>query len=301
MVLYSKKLGLHCQVISLLSIFLVCLFINSAWAIELPYINKSKIRLSIARGQAKYGEIIVENSTPEIRRMTLYLEDWQYLPAADGSKEFLPANTTPLSCAPWISFSPSEVSLPPFSKQKISYAVKVPNDAKDGGHYATLFFENNFGKFETSQQEMRATMGIVVRIATLFYVEVEGTVKRTARVDSLAVKEGSDPKTSLIQLDFYNTGNVDITCGGTFHIMNKEGLVVSRGEFNNVYTFPDKSAKLSATYKDSLPKGIYDLVLTLDLGKALEEDNFGRGPVITKETEIEVGEAGRISKLGELR
>lgn len=301
MVKGSKRKRFYFQKIILLSISFICVFINSARALELPSIDKSKIRLSILRGQSKYGEITVENSTPETRKITLYLGDWQYLPTSDGSKEFLPADTTPLSCASWISFSPSEITLPPFSKQKVSYAVKVPAEAKDGGHYAALFFENNFGKFETSQNEMRATMGIVIRLTTLFYIEVEGTVKRTATIGGLTATVGSDPKTSLIKMDFYNTGNADITCGGTFHIMDKDGLVLSRKEFNNVYTFPDKSAKLSATYKDSLPKGIYSLVFTLDLGKALEEDNFGRGPVITKEAEIEIGEDGQIKSLGKLK
>lgn len=295
-----KKKLLSFNRIIILGVFVFLTLNNSVWAIELPAINKSKIRLSIAPGESKYGEILVENSTPQIRSMRLYLQDWYYLPAADGSKEFVPANTTPLSCVSWINFSPSELTLLPFSKQKVNYSVKAPPGA-NGGYYAVLFFESTFGKPGAEQQGLQAGMSIAIRIATLFYVEVGGTIKRTGVIDNLSFKKDISSNTSSIQLDFRNTGNVDITVGGTFHILDKEGIVQGRGEFNNVYTFAGNSGKLTALSKGPLPKGKYDLVFTFDLGKALEEEGLGRGPVITKEVGIEVKNNGEIIKLGELK
>ena len=78
-------------------------------------------------------------------------------------------------------------------------------------------------------------------------------------------------------------------------------MVIARGVLNDVYTFPAASAKLAATLKESLPAGKYDLVFTIDLGKALEEANMGRGPVITKEAEISIGENGKILNIGQLK
>ncbi|MCX5701785.1 MAG: hypothetical protein NTW64_02245, partial [Candidatus Omnitrophica bacterium] len=69
---------------------------------------------------------------------------------------------------------------------------------------------------------------------------------------------------------------------------------------NNVYTFPQDEAKLTTTWKEPLPEGAYDLVLTLDIGKALEEAGLGRGPVITKEAEIEIGKKGEVVRVGRL-
>ena len=274
------------------------LIFNSSFAVELPSINKSKIRLSIASGEAKYGEIIIENTSSETRSMRVYLSDWYYLPAANGTKEFVSAGSTSLSCAPWISFSPAEFTLEPFAQQKINYTVKVPEGAS-GGYYAAMFFESVFGKLESQQKEFKAGMNIVIRVATLFYIEPAGSIKRSALIDNLSFgKDKSDSPT--IGLDFKNTGNVDITCGGTFNIMDEEGMVYARGEFNDVYTFAASSAKLSAICKDPPKKGKYDLILTFDLGKALEEDNFGRGPVITKEVKIEIGDNGQFTALGEL-
>lgn len=301
MVMCGKGLKFYFQKIILLSIFFICVFINSARALELPYINKSKIRLSIPCTEAKYGEIIVENSTSETRKINIYLGDWRYLAAADGSKEFPPVNTTPLSGASWISFSPSEITLPPFSKKQVSYAVKVPKDAKEGGRYAALFFESNFGKFESGQKEMGAALGVVIRIATLFYIEVEGTVNRSASIENLTLKEETKPEERTFQLDFKNTGNVDITASGTCHIIDEQGMVYARGKFNDVYSFPGDTAKLTAVALGAVPKGVYDAVFTIDLGKALEEVGLGQGPVVTKEAKVEFAENGRVIRLGELK
>ncbi|MDO8662461.1 MAG: hypothetical protein Q7K98_04480 [Candidatus Omnitrophota bacterium] len=287
---------------SMIILFLLCLagFLSLAGAVDLPNINKSKIRFSIAPGKAEYGEIIVENQSAEPRSMRVYLSDWDYLPPADGTKEFLPISSTPLSCAAWISFSPAEFILPPFSKQKIDYSVKAPAGAS-GGYYAALFFESIFAKAQAPKEGMQVGMNLVIRIATLFYVDVEGTVKRTASIDNLLFKKDVGKVQYSIGLDFRNTGNVDISAGGTFHIMDDKGMVIARGELNDAYTFPAAGAKLAATLKEGLPKGKYDLVFTLDLGKALEEANIGRGPIITKEAEISIGENGKILNIGQLK
>lgn len=266
-----------------------------ASALDLPYINRSKIRIYLVAGaEPDYGEIIVENPTAETKNMRVYLSDWYYLPAADGSKEFRPAGTLPLSCASWISFSPSELTLPPFSRQKVNYSIRAPEGAR-GGYYAALFFESLFAKQEIGKDEMSAGMNIAVRIATLFFIDVKNTVKRDCQLSNLKINNG------ILALDFKNTGNADITAAGTYHVMGSDGLIITRGQFDSVYTFAGSEAKMVSEFRKELPEGTYDLVVTLDLGKALEEDQSGRGPIVTKETSIEIGANGMITGLGELK
>jgi len=226
--------------------------------------------------------------------MKVYLSDWNYLPASDGSKEFLPIGTSKLSCSSWISFSPSEIVLEPYSKHKVNYSINVPKGAI-GGYYSALFFESIFGKLESAQDQFRAGMNIAIRIATLFYVDVEGTVKRTADIGNLSISKDSLKEPISISLDFENTANADITCGGTFHIMDNNAIVKDRGEFNTVYTFPGGKAKLKAESKADLADGLYDVVLTFDLGKAFAEEGTMPGPVLTKEAKIEIKNSRIIS------
>ena len=280
-----------------ISVFIAVLFLlpPQSQAVGILRAMPAKVRLSIAPGSAKTGTISVENPTDSVKYVKAYLEDWFYLPEADGSKDFKPAGTTELSCANWISFVPAEFNLPPFGKQAINYSVKVPEGA-NGGHYAILFLENTAPQME----EGGVGLGLAIRMGCLFYIEPEGTIKRTAEFNNLKLeKKHQEPLT--INLDFTNTGNVDLTVGGSFNIIDKKGLVLARGEFNDVYTFPAGAAVLTSGWKETIPKGKYDLVLTFNLGKALEEVNMGRGPIIVKEAEIEIGNNGQITSVGQMR
>jgi hypothetical protein len=270
--------------------------------------DPSKVRLIISPSGSQAGTIKVYSQSTDKIKIKVYLEDWVYIKVQDGTKEFFPAKSTPLSCSDWITFNPSEFILLPFGVQTVNYIARIPPDAK-GGYYTVMFFEtsvlreseNKEGSEVTKTDELRAGTFLNIRLGTLFYVEAKDTVKRLAELGNFSLSKDKENKSLLITSDFKNIGNVDITAGGTFHIIDKEGMVMARGEFNNVYTFPADTAKLSATWKELLPKGRYDLILTLDLGKALEELEMGRGPVITQETEIEIGENGEVIKVGELK
>ncbi|OGX42447.1 MAG: hypothetical protein A3G37_03660 [Omnitrophica WOR_2 bacterium RIFCSPLOWO2_12_FULL_46_30] len=289
----------------MLSLFFSILLTRFSWAIDMPYLDRAKIRLAIARGSQEHGEIIVKNPGPEARAMRLYLEDWFYAPGGDGAKSFIPAGTASRSSSSWVSFSPGEFTVPPNSEQRVSYQVKVPEDNNlVGGYYAVLFFESRVGELARQEQEAGAGLNLVIRVGALFYIEVKGTVSRAAVIENLALRKESSPNRLLVEADCRNTGNVDITAGGTFHIIDQKGVVYARSEFNTVYTFPGDSVKLNAswnTWKNPIPKGRYDIVLTIDLGKALSEAGLGRGPMVTKEAEIEVGDMGEILKAGALK
>ena len=284
-------------------LLILCTIFASAttWALELPSIDKPKVRVAVAPGEATYGEITLENHSSQARSVRCYLEDWRYTPGGDGAKDFFPPNTTALSCASWISFSPAELTIPAYGKRSVNYSIKVPPEAKSGGHYAILFFESSFQPESSATDEVRmgAGIGLNVRIGTLFYVEVKGQINRQVSLENLNLTQKQDQGLS-IQLELVNTGNVDITAATSYHIINNEGIVVARGKFNDAYTFPEEKVKLTARWNKALASGSYTLVITSDIGKALEETNSGRGPVLVKEATIQVNKAGEIISVGNL-
>lgn len=276
-------------------------FVSTVQADKLPFMNQSKIRVVVSPGERAFGEITLDNPTTQSKNMRLYLEDWYYLPGGSGAKEFLPANSAPTSACSWITFSPAEVTVPAFGKQKINYSVNVPPDAS-GARFATLFFETLISKSALSDSGRSAGLDVNVRVATLFYVEVKGTIERTAKINNLNIQPSKDEKGALeITLDFENTGNTDITTSGNFNLMNNQGLVSARGAFNSVYTFPGGKGVLLGIWKDKIPAGDYDLVITVDLGKALTDASMGRGPIMTKEASVTIGENNQIVQIGQLK
>jgi len=276
-------------------------FVPDAQAEKLPFMNQSKIRVVVSPGERAFGEITLDNPTDQSKKMRLYLEDWYYLPGGTGAKEFLPANSLPASACSWITFSPADVTIPAFGKQRINYSVNAPADAT-GTRFATLFFETLISKGSFSGSDRSAGLDVNVRVATLFYIEVKGTTQRTAKISNLNIRPSKDEKGALdITLDFDNTGNTDITTSGNFSLMNNEGIVGARGAFNSVYTFPGGKGILLGIWKNKIPPGDYDLVITVDLGKALTDAGMGRGPVITKEASVTIGENNRIVQIGQLQ
>jgi hypothetical protein len=273
-----------------------CFLTSSAQAINLN-VKEGKVRLSIPPGSSKAGAINLNNVSAEPIEIKAYLEDWYYLPGADGSKEFKPAGTTPLSCAQWISFTPAEFTIPAYGSRKINYTVQVPLDAK-GGHYAVLFFET---RVVLPSLEEGIGVGVAARIGSLFYIEPEGTIVRQVNIESFSLTRESKSSPLAIKIGIKNNGNVDLTTTGTFHIIDRQGRVYARSELNEAYTFANDSAQLEGTWKEPISAGEYDLVVTLDLGKALEEAGMGRGPTLVKEADLEIGPNGGIVSVSALR
>ncbi|MFH0827047.1 MAG: hypothetical protein V1923_04075 [Candidatus Omnitrophota bacterium] len=283
----------------LLPLFSVMSFFLFAQGLEAATvrINPTKIRLIIPAGGTKTGTIEVDNPSEYSIIVKSYLEDWAYTPLHDGTKNFSAAGTNALSASRWITTSLNDFVVPAFGKQALHYTIRVPENSS-GGYYAALFFESLLSEPDVKDMTQ---LGVVVRIGALFYIEVEATIRRTAEVSNLALERLSGSEPLKMSADFKNSGNVDITAAGTFHIMDNQGMIFARGDLTDVYLFPGESAKLTSRWKDPLSKGKYNLVMTLDIGKAQEEAKLGRGPVIIKEAELEIGGRGEVLRVGTLR
>ncbi len=283
--------------------FLFLVFVFRAEASQIG-LDKSKVRLIIPPEGSQAGEIKIDNFSEETVNVKVYLEDWVYQNSQDGQKDFFPKGSQVLSCSDWISLSPVELTLPPFGKQSVNYVVKVPAQAQ-GGHYSVMFFETSIGKYDpgkSAEAEARSVgINVSVRIGALFYVEVKDTIKKDVQLSNLSVTGNSQDNPLAIDLDLKNTGNVDVTTMPFFHIMDKQGMVYARAEFNEVYTMPGDNAKLTAKWPKQISPGVYDLVLTFNLDKANEEAGRRRGPALVKEAELEIGQDGQIKKAGELK
>ena len=265
-----------------------------AWSVEVPQVEPAKTRLVIPPGKSKSGSIKIYNISNNPKSIKVYLEDWSYLPVCDGTKDFNPAGTTPLSAANWITFLPSEFTVPAYGKQLVNYTVKVPADAK-GGHYAVLFFQNYLDEQQKTSEGVN--VNVAVRVASLFYIEPEGTINRKADIQNLKIERKTGEWN--ISAKLVNSGNTDISTKGTFFLIDRKGMVYARGGFNDLYTFPGDSADLVADWKSAIPDGSYDLVMTIDIGKAIEEAGLGKVPALTKESVVTISNGGTTVILGD--
>lgn len=226
-------------------------------------ISSPRVELELAPGETYSGEIIAENPTEEDMKTKIYLEDWVYTSGGTGEKKFTPVGTTPLSGSKWITYNPAEEVVKPFGRLTAHYTVTVPKDAK-GSYYSVLFFETLLG---TAKDEEGVNVLVAGRIGALFFIQVKGTVNRSGEIKSVEINPPQGNKPMEIITAFNNTGNVDITVGGNFLVMDKDGKVQARGELSKFYTFPGVSESGKTQWIGRLAKGSYQVLLTYDLGK----------------------------------
>ncbi len=241
-------------------------------------IDKPKIKISVAPGDYESGFIKVENRDGQPVVIRVYLEDW--VSSGDdqtgSDKIFMPKGTTPLSCSNWISFSPADFTLAPGEGREVQYTVNLPKEAK-GGYYSVMFFESQGGALEKADESgENITVKIMNRLGALFYVEAQGTINKTAEYQNINI--GYKLNDLTVSGNFVNTGNTDISVTGTFNVIDDEGLVYARGEFNKLFVLPQEKGALSAKADSvELKSGKYVLLITLDFvggGTIVEEVPF---------------------------
>ncbi len=253
------------------------------------------IKVVIPPGGSYSGLIKVYARSRERIKIKAYLADCAYMESYDGTRAFFPAKSTALSCTDWITFSPAEFVIPTYEIGRVNYLINMPRDAQ-GGHYAVLFFETLIASPANIafKQKMQAAVTANLRLGAIFYLEAKGTVKRTIDLGKFSLSKDPRRKTYSLASSFKNTGNADIITGGTFHIMDKKGKIIARGKFQDTYTMPGDKAEVKAEYKDVLPKGKYDIVVTIGLAAGGENKKISRGGTFTKEAEVEIGENGEL-------
>jgi len=216
--------------------------------------EKSRIEETVKPGDTLVDSITLHNKSDEPMALSVYWQDFDYLPPFDGQKKFTPAGTSQYTMSSWIAFSPDELTIPPHGKKDVNFTIKVPSDAV-GGHYGVLFFERG------SRQKKDVTgVNIVTRLGALFFIESTNKNK-SAAIKNIEIKE------KALKGVFENKGNIIFFPRGIYYIMDHEGMVLSRGEVKKIYLPPGNEAPFSIDLSDELKEGEYTLVLTFDLNE----------------------------------
>ncbi len=250
-------------------------FSSSLWAQIL--IEEGKVVLSISPQEKISNTITVHNTSAEPMTVRAYWEDFKYQPPFDGKKVFLPAGTTENSMTRWVQFSPQEFSLAPFTKKKVSYTISVPKEVQ-GGYYGVFFFEQSSGKTKEA-----TGVTLVTRVGSLFFLEAKEHIK-SGQISDLEFKDHQ------LTGSFLNKGNVTITPRGVFYFMDKEGLVIDRGEIQQFYLPSGQSTVFMANLSQKLSEGTYNLVLTFDLMD---------GAYLVKEVDFSLSKSGEFQILNQ--
>ncbi len=257
---YHKK-SVLCTFAIILSFFIQAFFTSDVMALAVG-IDKPHVNVVTPPGGASSNTIIVKNKGDTPITIETNVEDWVY--GLDGKREFRPAGSTPLSCATWIEVSPQSAVIPPHENRPFNFTLRAPESAV-GGHYAAIFFTASGGEMEDEKGMQVRLMG---RIGSIIFQETEGRVNRMGTIPVFNISKPDNNNPLIVKYVFKNEGNVFIKGKSNLSILDKKGNVIGRADSENEFgTLPQDVREDTIKWFGSLPKGSYDLVLTVDIGE----------------------------------
>lgn len=156
--------------------------------------------------------------------------------------------------AGWITVDKGPFTLLPGQRLEVPVTIKVPANADPGGHYASVFF-NQQG---TAANGSGVTVN--VRLGMNILLRVNGDVNESARLASFTSKSGSNHFDHLpvdFSARFINDGNIHIRPIGTLTVRNLFGGTTAVVPFNTTQgaVLPNSARRFDVAWEKKSPSG----------------------------------------------
>jgi P pilus assembly chaperone PapD len=153
-------------------------------------------------------------------RLVASLNDWDM--NEKGELGFYKAGTRANSAAPWVIYSPAEVTAQPGQTHSIRVTITVPKDAAPGDHLAALVVEQRPDTIKLNRNVRQMVMRF--RMASMFYV----TVPRATRRGTLAnLQASADARGIVVTPTLKNEGNSAVRPVSSLKVLDAAGRTVA--------------------------------------------------------------------------
>jgi hypothetical protein len=257
------KLPLTIKSILAAGIFSLLLFVGAVYAQEIQrtitLINPN-ISHQLNPGESAEGTTKIVNESSVPLTFEVGIQDY-VVNDAKGTPQLLPPNTlnNKYSGASWIVASPNIFTLEPGATQVINYYLRVPADAKPGGHYAALVYE------PVNQDQTEGTGGSInTQLGSLFYITVNGDVNINAQVSKFFTSVLHEFGPVKVFTELKNMSDL--------HIMPKGSITVTGLFFNESQSleerniFPETVRAYENTFGSMFMIGPYNAKLAASYG-----------------------------------
>lgn len=220
---------------------------------------------------------IIYNSASEDAgpcRLVAYTGDWSIL--SGGDIEYYKAGTRPDSAAPWMIYTPGEVTVVPGKVHPIRVTISVPKDAAPGDHLAALFVESRPDNIKLDQNRRQVILRF--RMAALFYIMVP-RVTRKGSLEELSAEAGEGG--IIVTPNIRNSGNSHIRPTHAIKVLNGGNSVVAEmPESESLPVLGNSELRRPLLIEKALPPGLYTVQYRVDFKDG--------SPVVEGQTELRV-------------
>jgi len=230
-----------------------------------------------------YGSMIqISNTGSDAEHVKVYQTDYFF--SSDGKSFYDDPGKNSRSNAPWITFGPSGLTVPPGGSSIINYSVKVPTDQNLAGTYWSIIMVEVVSK---GSPEIVGAHGGQVRLGInqvfRYGVQIVTHIKDTGQLklkflDTRLLREGG---ARVLEVDLENIGERWLRPALWTEIYDTTGTLVGKFDAGTLRIYPGTSAR----YRVDLTKvepGYYKAVVIADCGA---DDVFGQTYSLSVENE----------------
>lgn len=200
-----------------------------------------KLEVTAAPGETVTPTIRVSGAGTMPLDIGVRLTDYYIRP--DGTFVFSAPGHESYSCATWVTLPQESFQLRPGGVHDYPIAIRIPDNAEPGGHFASVVFSS------TGKAPDASGVNVNVGIATVLLVTVTGgDVRRGGDVRDFAVSRSPLGRAIKSELLFENNGNVHVSVIEEVTFTNIYGDTVGKVKMDPETILPDARRYLRSTW-----------------------------------------------------
>ncbi|HEX8392851.1 MAG TPA: hypothetical protein VF665_10885 [Longimicrobium sp.] len=246
---------------------LAALAAASESAAQISVVSSTVEERQAAPGASYSGTVRVRNAGGDARTARVSAADYRFL--ADGRTFYDAPGSTPRSNAPWVRFSPSQLTLAPGEEATVAYTVTVPagGDVR-GSYWSVLLVETMDPASVSAARTGRLGLTPVIRYAVQLATHVGEAERRVALQGARVTGPGRAP---ALEMDIMNTGEQADRLELRMDLFRADGAPAGQRSSTRGLVYPGSSIHQAFDLRGLAP-GTYRAMVTVDTGS---DDVFG--------------------------
>jgi hypothetical protein len=235
--------------------------------------------LSAKPGETIQTDIKVKNSSEQAMTINSFAQD--FIVDEDGRTP-IPVEqevSNRWSLAAWMTLVPNQVTLQPGEIAQIQVVIDVPDDALPGGHYAMAVHQpaEDEDEADEEQNDQGSAAAITNRVATLFYLKVEGPINQEAYIRNFDFQKFQEFGPVPYSFAINNQSDIHIKPRSEIEVFNMFGKKLESWQIEPKNVFPFNSREFSGKWEQIWGLGRYRATLTTsygDMGKVAIANSY---------------------------
>jgi hypothetical protein len=165
--------------------------------------------------------------------------------------------STKYSASTWVELPFDRAGMGSHDRVVVLARIKIPKDAKPGGHYAAVYFE----PVQANRPTGEAGASITPRIASLLYIRVTGPITEYSFISSMSSLSFLEYGPIEVAAKIMNKGDYHIRPRGDFMLFNSFGGKSDQKKLKEVNIFPETQYSFKTVIGQKWMVGKYIITL----------------------------------------